>query len=112
MLDGTVQRSGRRMRVNMSLFRVRDGVALWTDTFNVRVDDMFDLEDEISQQVVSQLRLQLSASERLRLTKHHTSNPQAYEHYLKGVATFGTAGAASPTHTGDVQEGCECSKKQ
>ena len=65
----------------------------------------FALEDEISQRVVSQLRLQLSAADRLRLTKQHTSNPQAYEYYLRGVATFGTVGAASPTLTGDVQAG-------
>jgi tetratricopeptide (TPR) repeat protein len=89
----------------MSLFRVRDGAALWTDTFNVSVDDLFALEDDISQRVVSQLRLQLSAAERLRLTKHHTSNPQAYEYYLKGVATFATVGPASPTNIGDVKAG-------
>jgi serine/threonine protein kinase/tetratricopeptide (TPR) repeat protein len=105
VLDGTVQRLAGRVRVNVSLFRVRDGAALWSDTFNVSVDDLFALEDEISQRVVSQLRLQLSAAERLRLTKQHTTNPQAYEDYLRGVATFGTAGAASPTLTGDVQAG-------
>jgi serine/threonine-protein kinase len=105
VLDGTVQRSAGRVRVNMSLFRVRDGAALWTDTFNVSVDDLFALEDEISQRVVSQLRLQLSAAERLRLTKHHTSNPQAYEYYLKGVTTFATVGPASPTNIGDVKAG-------
>ncbi|MET0166972.1 MAG: protein kinase, partial [Vicinamibacterales bacterium] len=105
VLDGTVQRLAGRVRVNMSLLSVRDGAALWTDTFNVSIDDLFALEDEISQRVVAQLRLQLSATERLRLTKQHTSNPQAYEYYLRGVATFGTVGAASPTLTGDVQAG-------
>ncbi len=105
VLDGTVQRLAGRVRVNVSLFRVRDGAALWSDTFNVSVDDLFALEDEISQRVVSQLRLQLSAAERLRLTKQHTSNPQAYEYYLRGVATFGTVGPASPTLTGDVKAG-------
>jgi len=105
VLDGTIQRSAGHVRVNVSLFRVRDGAALWSDTFNVSVDDLFAVEDEISQRVVSQLRLQLSAAERLRLTKHHTSNPQAYEYYLRGVATFGTVGPASPTLTGDVKAG-------
>jgi eukaryotic-like serine/threonine-protein kinase len=105
VLDGTVQRLAGRVRVNVSLLRVRDGAALWSDTFNVSVDDLFALEDEISQRVVSQLRLQLSAAERLRLTKQHTSNPQAYEYYLRGIATFGTVGPASPTITGDVEAG-------
>jgi hypothetical protein len=40
--------------------------------------------------------LRLTADERLRLTKHHTASPEADEYYLKGVATFGSAGAASP----------------
>jgi eukaryotic-like serine/threonine-protein kinase len=105
VLDGTVQRVAGRVRVNVSLLRVRDGAALWSDTFNVSLDDLFALEDEISQRVVSQLRLQLSAAERLRLTKQHTSNPQAYEYYLRGVATFATVGPASPTLIGDVKEG-------
>jgi eukaryotic-like serine/threonine-protein kinase len=105
VLDGTVQRAGDRLRMNMTLLRTADGTTLWSETFNVEFKDVFALEDEIAAGVVSQLRLRLSADERLRLTKHHTSSPEAYEYYLKGVATFGSTGAASPTPVGNVEAG-------
>jgi eukaryotic-like serine/threonine-protein kinase len=105
VLDGTVQRAGEQLRVNMTLLRATDGTSLWSQTFNVGFKDVFTLEDEIAGKVVSQLRLHLSADERLRLTRHHTASPEAYEYYLKGVATFGSAGAASPSVLGNVEPG-------
>jgi TolB-like protein/Tfp pilus assembly protein PilF len=105
VLDGTVQRAGDRLRVNLTLLRAGDGTTLWSETFNVEFKDVFALEDEIAAGVVSQLRLRLSADERMRLTKHHTASPEAYEYYLKGVATFGSTGAASPTPVGNVEAG-------
>jgi eukaryotic-like serine/threonine-protein kinase len=105
ILDGTVQRAGEQLRVNMTLMRASDGTSLWSETFNVGLKDLFTLEDEIASNVVSQLRLRLSADERLRLTKHHTASPEAYEYYLKGVATFGSAGSASPNSLGNVEPG-------
>ena len=105
VLDGSFQRSGNRLRVNMTLLRAGDGAALWSRTFNADVADIFAIEDEISQQVVSQLRVQLRPEQQLLLVKHHTSRPEAYEYYLKGVAKFGTVGGASPTVVGDVEVG-------
>ena len=105
VLDGSFQRAGDRLRINMTLLRAGDGVALWSETFNASVQDIFTVEDEISQRVVSQLRLRLSPEERLRLTKHHTSSPEAYEYYLKGVATFATVGGASTGVAGDLESG-------
>jgi serine/threonine-protein kinase len=105
ILEGTFQQSGDRLRVTMRLLRAGDGASLWSETFNAATQDIFAVEDDISQRVASQLRLQLSAAERMRLTKHHTSSPEAYEYYLKGVATFGTVGGATATVTGDLESG-------
>jgi eukaryotic-like serine/threonine-protein kinase len=105
VLDGSFQRSGDRLRVNMTLFRAKDGRSIWSNTFNAGVADIFAIEDDISEQVVSQLRLRLSPAERLRLTKHHTSSPEAYEYYLKGVATFSTVAGASTNVIGDLENG-------
>ena len=105
VLEGSFQRSGNRLRVNMTLLRAGDGKALWSHTFNAEVADIFAIEDEISQQVVSQLRLQLQPEQQLLLTKRYTSRPDAYEYYLKGVPKFGTVGGASPTVVGDVEIG-------
>ena len=105
VLDGTLQRSADRLRVNMTLVRVSDGARLWSRTFNTAFADVFAVEDEIATGVASELRVSLSPSERARLTKHHTSSPEAYEYYLKGVATFSTVGSASANVTGNVDAG-------
>jgi TolB-like protein len=105
VLDGTMHRAGDRLRVNMTLVRVSDGATLWSQTFNTVFADVFAVEDEIATGVVSQLRMGLSQAERMRLSKHHTSSPEAYEYYLKGVATFTSTGAASPNVVGNAKAG-------
>jgi serine/threonine-protein kinase len=85
VLDGTVQRSGNRLRVNVNLLRVRDGVSLWSDTFNVSSSDVFAVQDEIAQKVVSGLRLKLDTAEVARLAKHYTTNPEAFDSYVHGM---------------------------
>jgi tetratricopeptide (TPR) repeat protein len=77
-----------RLRVSVNLLRSRDGVSLWTDRFELRMSDIFTIQDTVAQQVASRLRLQLDASQQAQLTKRYTSNPIAYEFYLKGVFTF------------------------
>ena len=89
----------------MTLVRVSDGATLWSRTFNTAFADVFAIEDEIATGVVSELRASLSPSERMRLTKHHTSSPEAYKYYLKGVATFSSVGSASANVTGNVDAG-------
>jgi TolB-like protein len=105
VLDGTMQRSGDQLRVNISLLRAGDGELLWSETFNAAVADIFTLEDDISSKVVSQLRVRVSADEQRRLTQHNTTSPEAYEYYVKGLATFGSIGAASPTTVGNLEAG-------
>lgn len=105
VLDGTMHRSGDRLRVNMTLLRVSDGATLWSQSFNTTFADVFAVEDEIATGVIGHLQRRLSQAEHLRLTKHHTSSPEAYEYYLRGVATFRTVGSASPTVTGNIDTG-------
>ncbi len=85
VLDGNVQRSGDRLRVNVNLLRVRDGASLWSDTFNVSASDIFATQDEIAQKVAAGLRLKLNPAEQARLAKHFTANPEAYEYYVRGT---------------------------
>ena len=95
VLDGTMHRADDRLRVNMTLVRVSDGAVLWSRTFNTGFADVFAVEDEIATDVVSELRLSLTQAERSRLTKHHTSHPEAYTYYLKGIVPFSTASGDS-----------------
>jgi len=105
VLDGSIQRSGDRLRVSMALLRVSDGSTLWTETFDTAFADIFAVEDEIAKGVVAQLRPRLNETDRQRLARHFTASPEAYEYYLKGVATFSTMGSAAPNVVGDVRTG-------
>ena len=88
VLDGTVQRAGDRLRVNLNLLRVRDGASLWSETFNVTQADLFDMQDQIAQQVTAGLRLKLTPAEKTRMTKRYTASPQANEYFLRGMYNF------------------------
>jgi TolB-like protein/Tfp pilus assembly protein PilF len=107
IVEGTLHRSGDRLRVNMSLLRVSDGATIWNETYDAPYASIFETEDRIAAGVVSALRLRVSSAEQARLTAHSTSSPEAYENYLKGVATFGSLGAAGQTPVGNVAEGIQ-----
>src|SRR5438445_10823877 len=84
VLEGTVQRANDRLRVSVNLLRASDGTSLWADSFDMRAGDIFTIQDSISQQVATRLQLKLNAEQQARLGKRYTSNPEAYEYYVKG----------------------------
>lgn len=88
VLDGSIQRSGDRIRLTARLIRVEDGATLWVDTFDEKFTDVFALQDAISHRVVGALALSLNIEERRALTKRYTENPEAYERYLTGRYYF------------------------
>ena len=84
VLDGTIQRSADRLRINVSLIRVADGVIVWTDRFDAAWTDIFRVQDAIAEQVGGALAAALSSEGRARLARRRTENLAAYEAYLKG----------------------------
>src|SRR5262245_274993 len=88
VLESSFQRAQDRLRVSVNLLRSRDGASLWTDSLELPMSDIFTVQDTVAQQVASRLRLQLDASQKAQLTKHYTSNPIAYDFYLKGAFTY------------------------
>jgi eukaryotic-like serine/threonine-protein kinase len=88
VLEGSFQRADDRLRVSVNLLRCADGASLWSDSFDLRTADIFTVQDTVAQQVASRLRLQLDASQQAQLTKRYTSNPTAYDFYLKGAYNF------------------------
>ena len=94
VLDGSVQRWGDKIRVNVRLVKVADGTLLWTGTFNEEFTDIFVVQDAISNRVAAALALQLGSDEKMRLTKRYTENVEAYGLYLKG--RFHTARLTPP----------------
>ncbi len=84
VLDGSVQKSGDRLRVTARLLRVADGRQLWSDRFDENYTDIFTVQDSIADRVTQALALQLSPDERRRIGRHATVNTAAYDLFLNG----------------------------
>ena len=79
VVEGSIMRSGSRLRINAQLVQVAGDVTLWTERFDRDLEDVFAIQDEISRAIVSKLRLTLSRGQR-----RYDSNFEAYEAYLRG----------------------------
>ena len=88
VLEGSVQNVGDRLRVSVNLLRTSDESSLWADSFDMRMSDIFTIQDTVAQQVAARLRLRLNPEQQARMTKRHTLNPEAYEYFLKGQASL------------------------
>src|SRR5882724_2209001 len=84
VLEGSLQRQGRKIRVTVRLLNVSNGASLWAGTFDEELTDIFALQDAISERVARALALKLSREDKTRLVKHDTENTEAYQLYLKG----------------------------
>ena len=84
VLEGNIQKTSDEIRVTVRLLRVTDGVQLWSAKFDQKSNDIFLIQDSISQRVAATLANKLSGAEQQLLTKHYTQDPEAYQLYLKG----------------------------
>jgi serine/threonine protein kinase/tetratricopeptide (TPR) repeat protein len=85
VLEGSVQRAGDRLRVSVNLLRVGDGASLWADNFDLRTSDIFEIQDRVAREVASHLQLRIDPARQARLSRRPTTNPDAYEYYLRGL---------------------------
>ena len=83
VLEGTVQRLGDRLRINVQLVRVRDGAAVWSEKFDEQFTDILSIQDSISEQVSTKLIGQLSNDVRPPANRY-TKNTEAYQEYVRG----------------------------
>ena len=84
VLEGSVQRAGNRMRVNVQLIDAESGSHLWADQFDRPVADYFQMQDEIVGRLAGQLNATLILAEARKVGR--SSNPDAFDFYLQGVA--------------------------
>ncbi len=84
VLDGSIVRVGDHTRVTVQLVRVRDGRPVWAETLDETSNDIFAVQDAISEKTAEALELTLTGEQRQRLRKHFTQNKEAYQLYLKG----------------------------
>jgi TolB-like protein/Flp pilus assembly protein TadD len=83
VLLGSVRRAGNRARISTQLVRASDGNALWADRFDRTIEDLFDVQAEVSKRIVEALHLALRPGEREMLDRAPTRSAEAYRLYLR-----------------------------
>src|SRR5207244_3526600 len=86
MLEGSVQQRADAVRVNVQLIKAATDSHLWSDTFDRKLTDIFSVESEVSKAIADQLRAKLTGQEQEVIAAKPTTNPQAYDAYLRGLA--------------------------
>ena len=84
ILEGSVRKLGNRFRITAQHISVADGYHLWSQRFDREMEDVFAVQDEISQAIVENLRLKLAGGGRQQIVKKRTENVEAYNQYLQG----------------------------
>jgi serine/threonine-protein kinase len=85
VLEGSVRKSGNRLRVTTQLIDAATGLHLWSERFDREERNVFDIQDEISLAIVEHMKVTLLAGEKSRLRKRPTADTEAYNLYLKGL---------------------------
>ena len=86
ILEGSVQKSGDAVRVNVQLIKAANDSHLWADTYDRRLTDIFSVESEVAKAIADQLRAHLTGQEEQVIAAKPTDNPEAYDAYLRGLA--------------------------
>jgi serine/threonine-protein kinase len=84
VLEGSVRKAGNRLRVTAQIVNVADGYQLWSERYDRQLEDVFEIQDEISSAIVKALKVKLLGEENAVLVKRPTDNIEAYQLYLKG----------------------------
>jgi TolB-like protein/class 3 adenylate cyclase/Tfp pilus assembly protein PilF len=86
ILEGSVQKSGDTVRVNVQLIKVANDSHLWADTFDRKLTDIFSVESDVAKAIADQLRAKLTGEEEQVIAAKPTENTEAYDAYLRGLA--------------------------
>ena len=84
ILEGSVQKASDQVRVNVQLINALTDAHLWADTYDRKLTDIFAVESDIAKTIAETLQAKLTGSEKSSIAKIPTTNPEAYELYLKG----------------------------
>jgi TolB-like protein/class 3 adenylate cyclase len=86
ILEGSVQKSGDAVRVNVQLIKAANDSHLWAETFDRKLTDIFSVESEVAKAIADQLRAHLTGREEQIIAAKPTDNPEAYDAFLRGLA--------------------------
>jgi TolB-like protein len=96
ILEGSVQKSGDAVRVNVQLIKADNDSHLWADTFDRKLTDIFSVESEVAKAIADQLQAKISATEKAAIERVPTTDLAAYDRYLRAQALF--ADTSDPIH--------------
>ena len=88
IVEGSVRKQGRQVRITAQLIKVADGFHLWSRTYDGDLANVFDLQEKIARAITSELRVVLQGDQQNRLVPVATRNPEAYALYLQATAIF------------------------
>jgi len=88
LLEGSVRKAANRVRITAELIDVSTGAHLWADRFGGAMEDIFDLQDQVTSNVVSAIARKLEQAEIERAKRKPTESLDAYDHFLRGMASF------------------------
>ncbi len=88
ILEGSVRKSGDRLRITVQLVNAADGYHVWSERYDREMRDIFDVQDEITLSVVGALKVKLLGEERSAMLKKGTENAHAFELYIRGRALW------------------------
>ena len=84
LLEGSVRKSGNKLRITAQLIKVTDGYHLWSGKYDRELEDIFDLQDEISLAILDVIKIKLLGAAKEAVLKKYTDNPVVYQLYLQG----------------------------
>ena len=85
LLEGSVRRSGNTLRITAQLINVANGSHMYSEKFDRELEDIFDIQDEISESILSAIKLKLFGEEKVAFLRKNTDNIEAHELYLKSL---------------------------
>ncbi len=86
IVEGSVQKSGDAVRVNVQLIKAENDAHLWADTFDRKLTDIFSVESDIAKSIADQLQAKLTGAEQQIVSAKPTNSVEAYDAYLRGLA--------------------------
>ncbi|HZE12175.1 MAG TPA: hypothetical protein VE086_00320, partial [Chthoniobacterales bacterium] len=91
LLEGSVQKIGNAVHVNVQLIRAATDEHIWAESYNRKLDDVFAVEGEVASTIADQLNAKLTGAEKEVLAQKPTNNPAAYDAYLRGLGNLSVA---------------------
>ena len=88
VLEGSVRKAGNRVRITGQLIDAATGAHLWADRFDSQLEDIFDLQDQVTSSVIGAISPQLERAEIERAKRKPTESLQAYDYYLRALSSF------------------------